>query len=382
MVILKSILPSLLTVLVLGCNFLGDPDAIGSTVLIAGSESGDLIQVDPATGRVVRRLAGLPRYQDAHVLSSDSTTLYLTGGDERIPRELVSVNAHTLGIRWRERLSNGVDLRLDRFAGLAVYGDYSLALTEDGSRLFAASASRGDQRGIAVLDSRTRDVLGFLAPLDVVPSGLSIGPRRAPRQNGVIMALARRDRFSASSNDWLFFIDDATLQIFDSISVSSTAGGLPLRLQQAVVAPDGEAIYILASGYLLGISTVSLEVFASRSVTARGHLALSNDGSRLYLADRGGKLDLPGSGKVMIYDNLLQGVDSIDLRTSAEEAPVARYAAIDTGNSILYVTSGTPSRGPLYGPQPAKLLIVDVFLRKVRSAVSLGDWNPGPVYVQ
>jgi hypothetical protein len=57
-------------------------------------------------------------------------------------------------------------------------------------------------------------------------------------------------------------------------------------------------------------------------------------------------------------------------------------AASSPDGRVLYIRTGTPQIGPLYPPQPARLLIVDVVDRSLRKAVDLGGFGLGFVLVR
>lgn len=115
-----------------------------------------------------------------------------------------------------------------------------------------------------------------------------------------------------------------------------------------------------------------------------GGIAFSLDGRTIYVTDGGDLFDTPGSGQIAVFDADLNPQPPIDLRTSAAvngHPPSMHGAAGSSDGRMLYVAAGTPSRGPLYGSQPARLLVIDCSTRRLLRAIPLNDWAPAGIYV-
>ena len=124
-------------------------------------------------------------------------------------------------------------------------------------------------------------------------------------------------------------------------------------------------------------------MIATVELPSRGLISLSPDGTTLYVPDSGYGFDWPGSGLLFVYDADLNPEEPIDLSEAAFDgiAPTTGGVGVSLGSDLVYVAAGTVSRGPLYGPQPAKLLIVDAVARRLIETVDLNGWGFWAVFV-
>jgi DNA-binding beta-propeller fold protein YncE len=150
-------------------------------------------------------------------------------------------------------------------------------------------------------------------------------------------------------------------------------------------ARDGRTVYLTSVDSMYRFDLVAKEVLARTSLPGlSGGITISPDGRTIYATDGGDSFNSPGSGKIAVFDADLNPQPPIDLGTSAAvngQPPSMQGAAVSSDGRMLYVAAGTPSRGPLYGPQPARLLVVDCSTRRLLRAIPLNDWAPAGVYV-
>lgn len=359
------------------------PGTGSDTVLVTGGEAHHLTVVAPGTGQLVGSVGPLPQFQDMFARSPDSATLYLTAFDSA-GRVLLAVDTHSQGIVWRESLSDPV-----RFQGTSVAGDYGLAVSPDEQRLFVASARRAapadTSPGIAVLDAASRDLIGFIGPLWVQPGGLATMLPGPALTRGAILVVGRRQREEQPSQDWLFVFDPQTLTVVDSAAIAQPHAGSGPTLAGVFPARDGRTVYVTSVDSLYHFDLVTKEILARTPLPGlSGDIAFSPDGRTMYVTDGGDLFDTPGSGQIAVFDADLNPQPPIDLRTSAAvngQPPSMQGAAVSSDGRMLYVAAGTPSRGPLYGPQPARLLVVDCRTRRLLRAIPLNDWAPAGIYV-
>lgn len=370
---------------VAGCRGVQEPAQPVETLLVAGGDSGRFAVVEPSAGRVVGTVGPIPRYQDAFSRSADSSMLYVVAAEPGIGRQLLGLDLRTLRIAWREQLGDALDQRRARFGGLAVYGDYALATSPDGARIFVARACREDMCGVAVLDARTRDAVGFVGPLHVQPGGMRTLPPGPAAPAGAILIVGRRDRDAVPSLDWLFVLDPLTFELSDSVSVTTPQQSRRApTLGQVLPAPDRRHVYLGGVDWFYKYDLLAHRVTATTPRVSNGSLFVAPDGGTLYQTDPGDVFDSPGSGLLYVYDADLTPRGPIDLRSASVGgvAPVTFAAAVSRDGARVYVSAGTVRRGPTFGTQPARVLVIDATAGTIIRVVPLNDWGPGPVYVR
>ncbi len=354
----------------------------GEVAIIVVNEASELVVVDMQDRFVAERLLSVPDYKDAFAVSPDSNMVYMTGLTSDSRRVLVAVDTRSLKTTWSEELR---DLsKHSRIGDITIYGETGIATSLNGSRLLLANSSFNGIMGIAVLDLPTRDPVAFIGPLFIRPNGLLPLPPGPTVPSGGILAVGTRSRETLPITDWLFVIDAASLEIQDSVTVTPPADNFWPSLRQAVPTPDGRSIFLLARDSIHRYDLQLRNVVASTSSPSLGWLTILPDATGLYMTDPGDGRDSPGSGLLFAFDANLQRRDSIDLRLAAVDgvAPVTNWAAPSSCGGFVYVTAGTSSIGPLFGPQPGRLLIVDVVAQKLVDTLPLGAWAPRHLMVR
>jgi DNA-binding beta-propeller fold protein YncE len=219
----------------------------------------------------------------------------------------------------------------------------------------------------------------------VQPGGLVTLPAGPAAPSGAILVVGRRYRRAQPSLDWLFTLDPLTLAMVDSIAIVPASNSAGPTLVGVRPAPDRRNAYVFGVGRFYKYDMLSRTVTASAALPGLGGgVAISPDGQTLYLTDSGDSFDTPGSGFVYVYNANLTLRDSIDLRSAAVNGlpPATRSAVVSRDGTLLYVTNGTASLGPLYGPQPSRVLVVDITAKRILRQVPLNDWSPGAILLR
>lgn len=368
---------------VLGCSDGAGPLARGRSVFVTSQETHELILVDGSMGRVARRIP----LKDAAMLASfsaDSSLIYLAEGFTSAGN-LVAVDTKSLQVRWSEAQSTPTNPRPDRWNGVLVDAYGAIAPSIDETTLFVVPAFQGDTQGIAQLDASTRNLVEFGgAPLSVEARGLVLIPLGPGAPSSVLLAAGRRDEYAVPPVDWLFVINPVTLSVQDSLPIVNISSGASRYLLCPVLAPDGRSLYLLvlaATASLSKYDVVSREVVANVPLQGTSCPALSPDGARLYQARKSPGRDSPAA--LLIYDNALGFLDSIDLPDIDGQPPVVQDVATSPDGSQVYVTAGTGSGGVVEVPlQPGYLIAIDPVAKRVLWMTALGVWAPKQVFVR
>ncbi|MGH7718252.1 MAG: YncE family protein [Gemmatimonadaceae bacterium] len=350
---------------------------------MASGEASHLSLVSIEEGIVVDRPGPVPRFKDSFALSPDSNILYVVAFEESTGRQLFALDIATREILWRERLSNAIDQRRDRFGGMAVYGEFGIAVSPDGSRLFLATGERGGQFGIAVLDARTRDGIGFVGPFAANQEGLVTLPL-GETSDGALLVAGRRVRGSGDPGDSLFFVNPVSLAVTDSVAPLQLAGRPSTELWQIHPSADGRNLYVLEALRLHRYDLQTRAVLGSTAHTGgpRGRIAVSRQSGEVFLTDPGDGFDFPGSGRVHVFSSSLVPAPPIDLRQAlGGPIPTSNRAAVSTDGRALYVSSGTASIGPLFPTQPGRLFVIDLPSRTLTASVHLGGGAARQLFV-
>lgn len=350
-------------------------------MIVAGGEDDGVVGLHAGGNEVFARLQILPRFMEAFALSADSATLYAVGVDAVGKRELFRVDTRTVRLIERRQVS---DIKGASTAGpLDIFGSLAMAVLPDGERLALAPAYRNGVAGIAILDAGSWQPVDFVHPIHLQPAGMEPLPPSPGFPMGAVLLIGARDENVQPSLDWLFFLDAQSLQIVDSAAIAPPASDSRGTLQQVLPAPGGQQAYVVGRSQIYRYDIARRETTDSVPRPSRGRLSISADGSILFITDPGDGFDDPGSGLLFLLDADLNPLAPIDL--SAERSgfspPVAGAVAAGSTDRFAYVLTGTASRGPLFGPQPGRLFVVDVPAREVLTAIDLGGFGFWSIFV-
>jgi DNA-binding beta-propeller fold protein YncE len=246
-----------------------------------------------------------------------------------------------------------------------------------------ADAVRGGETGIGVLDATTQTPVGFIGPLSISPDGLASTPPTPSNPGGRIFAIGTRTPRVFPRADSLFVLDPATLAIQHVAAVAAPAADGSSDLFAMQPAPSGETVYLLGTGRLYAYDVAAQRITASAPAPQFGSIAVAPDGGTVYVTDPGDRRNFSGAGLILVFGPSLESREPFDLRSESLDGvpPVTERIAVSPDGRHLYVVSGTASRGPLFGPQPQRVFIIDVARRELVRTVALGDYGAGPVFV-
>lgn len=348
------------------------------TILVGGGESTSVAVLSVESGAVFARPGPVPTFKDAYALSSSNNRLYLTARDNSSPAALLAIDTHSLTIALHELLS-AMSARNTTGAALTLSGSYALAVSPDGTQLVMDALSGGSQ-GLAFIDVATLTPTAFLGPLYVSPGCIVPWSSQGGAARYLVVG-ARTPYFQAPRADYLYVIGGQPLAVLDSFQLTPPRTDGSLGLLQAIPSIDDSTVFVVTSDSLVRFETTSRRAQASAPRPSSGWLVLSPDESQLYLTDPGSAFDSPGSGLVYVFGSSLNKLTSIDLKSPSNGVPVSNYAAFTKDSRFLLVSSGTSSRGPLFGSQPGRLFVIDRATNQVANVVSTGDWLARQVFV-
>jgi hypothetical protein len=178
-------------------------------------------------------------------------------------------------------------------------------------------------------------------------------------------------------------LDPTTLEVTDSAAVTAAAADAYGTLRQVLPSPQGRTVYLVGRDSIYRYDLAERRLLASVSRPSRGVLSVAPDGQSLFLADAGDGFDFPGSGRVYVFTGDLASSEPISLLAASIDGvpPSGGASAVGRDNRTVYVLSGTASRGPLFGPQPSRLLVLDAAKRELVKTVALDDWGVWTVFV-
>ncbi len=355
------------------------PVARGDLVVVGGGELNSLAAVSVSRGRVVARVGPIPRYKDSFALSRDSSRLYISSSDPVSGITLSVVDTRSLRVVQQEPMS--VIGARSVVGPVRPLGTWAMAVSEDGRRLIV-NGVRGDSStwlndtalAAVVVDLATLTPVGVAAPFKILGGGIvSLAGTGAGASQRVLL-LGTRPGGSVWPSRLILVLGGPDFAVVDSLVPGVDMWG---------IAPD------VSPGSLLLVSTQSIYRFdlATRQLvdsaprpTIYGSLCSSPDGQRMYHTDSGDGFDFPGAGKITVYGQKLQPIGVIDLNSKGSLSPTLNDCAVSADGRFLFVSSGTGPDGPLFGPQPGRLFVVDRAAGALVRAVDIGDWLSREVF--
>jgi len=362
----------------------------GESVVTSISDEGafrtSLVRVDASTASTLGR-ADLNGYLEGATLSADRNTIYAGIASLDGRRALLAINARSLREEWRLPLSE----RLQPVSGpIGLRSAEVLVPSLDGMSLYLWRAEQNGTVGIAALDLVSRRTRAYSGPWNVAASGMVMIPRGAPTlPNGALAVLAGRENAATGPRrqTTLYFLDPETLAPLDSLSPLEVGGPSAPPFWDVALVANGRELLLGNALDLVRFDLATRRVLARTSRTGSGMFTQASTTGVVVLADNGRFPDNPGAGLLRLFRSDLSADGSIDVSSPLGGAPNTATALLmgavvrSADERTIYVRTGTVPVGTLYPAQPARLLMVDVNLRRVRATIALGGSGLGYVFV-
>lgn len=369
------LISTLAVVLVLpGCLTTSEPACPTHPVVVLGAETGRAYSVSDSCASASALPVTLPRVLDAFAMSPDSAVLYFTGSESvTTARYLFAFDLRSLHLMWRRDLAE-IATR-SSIDGLTVIGNYAVAVSGDGTRLIL-NGERDGVPGLVSLSLDSLEPVAFYGPFVTPPDGTALVVPSPRLPTGAIAVVGTRQTSERPTKGMLLVLTPNLVPV-DSVILVPASDDRWGGMHQVATSADGQAAYVSTADSILQYSIPERTITARIAPPTQGWLNVDSERDRIYLTDPGDGRDTPGSGLVLVFDLRLAARAPVDLRTEGMNGvlPVTHRAVPAVDTDLLYVTSGTASRGPLYGPQPARVFVVDPSSGVLRQVVALDDWG-------
>lgn len=333
----------------------------GADLAVAGGESLRVVYLNAETGSITGTAPFTVGPTAASAFDQARQVGYFTANGAA-GRELLALNFSTNTIEWRAPMA-AVGYPVF-YNGVQLFGAPMALLPGNASLIMLAV--RHDSVGIATFDLGTRTLGAFRGPLKA-------GFIALPASGNVAAVLQTGKRPDGRISTSVLILDPGDLRTLDSIAPAPPYEDPSLPIE----VPGGDRLLMSNYTHIYLYSRQQRTVLASVQRPALGAMAFSPNGQLIVLGDFGTFPDDPGSGKLYVYNASLQLQQVIDLAPVSLDGNrvVTTQMAFSRDGRWLFVAAGTSSRGPLYGPQPAQVVVIDATTLQVLRAIPLNDWG-------
>lgn len=375
----------------------GCDDAVGPPQALSGPAA--LVQVGgyPEESETHRFLAvGLESAQVAWseyvmfrivgtALSPDGEVVYAIGTGEDGWREsqIVAMDARDLSVIWREYLAGSEGYLRSRFDGMAIRSTTEFEVSPDGRFLFVSNAEREGERGVAVLDSDSREAVGFVGPFPGNGMRLEVVSAGSFRPGGALIVSPGHPSGSPNVGSTLVIVDPLTLDRVESVDIAEHLDGDLDGIAEITATPDGGHLYLRSSsGLLLKYDLAAGQVVRrtrspAPTSSCQRCLTLSPDAERVYLPHTWTH-EAPSPGIIQVFDSNLQELPAIDLSGVRVEQygnpdrynpPALNHVATADDGTLIVGTGAMLAQ--LWGFQSGAIYFIDPASHEIVDSVQL-----------
>jgi hypothetical protein len=322
-------------------------------VLIAGTEEGAVV-VDLDWRGIIRRSGPRLISQGPAVLNGRDE-LITVGRLEGGATVIAGLDVQTGLELWRTAISqNTTPIPIDG----TELGATVVAANPSRSEVFLWRSVQNGVGGIAGFDYNRRKLTRFIGPL--VPGhrlrALASTPATVAHPDGCVVLALDSGGGQIPVRAFLHVVCGSTYQQRDSIGLA-----LPSRIiGQMELTPDKKHLLVMSDIEFLkfDVETFAVKVKATRPMTAPFFLARAT--GRVIVPDVGSSV-VASTGIIYLLDANLELSSIIDLRVLPfVDRPLGILGAEESADGRwLYIVGGVPRDGPLYGPEPTHILVID-----------------------
>jgi hypothetical protein len=349
----------------------GEPDLkAGDARLFIGTESNSIESVSTTRPFPTRSFGPVPRLKDNLSISRDGSLLHAIFLTEHGTREMVTLDASSGSEIWRIVVPDFDGFYVDAMAAL-------LPAPREGYFLVNLLSRDGKHGRLVLWNPLTHDVTAEVEFSAMRFTAAYLAGDELHTSGRFVIAGSSTpygERFSAPQ---VVVLDATTLEVISLTTVGPVIEGNGGGVFDLALGPDGDSVFLATAGGLLRYSVATGEVLRRVPLPAIGRITLSRDGSRLFLADQGRSRLEPGSGKIFVFDQMLQPLPPIDLSAAHVNGipPILQWV-VESEAGLLFVATGTASRGPTYGIQSARVLVVEPGSGRVQRTIALNGYLP------
>ena len=240
------------------------------------------------------------------------------------------------------------------------------------TKLYCWNSERGGVTGVGVLDLASGNVGDF---------------RRVPLRRGGVTALPPSPRFPEGAV--IVYGDSGNIDF--SHAVMFVLAGTPLAVQDSIVlAPpsrrfvqvevigDGRELLVGTNAELLRIDIATKAILGKSSRPNGGLLQRSPVDGRFFIVAPG-TTELPTPNLIHVLWPTFELLGVVDLRSLPQKSQPLGIggSVVSNDGRWLYVVTGVGREGPVYGPQPTSILVLDTATLSVMDLLELDTFGVG-----
>lgn len=319
-------------------------------MLIAGTEEGAIV-VDLDWRGIVRRSG--PRFVSQGPVAltgrGEIITVGRLAGDATV---MAGLDLDTGLELWRSQISQGV---IPTIVDGVELGAAMITASPSRPEVFLWRAGQNGEIGIAGYDYSRKRVTRFFGPVSPRFRAMAAIPATPSHPMGCLVMGLDGGPFN-NTRAFLHVVCGASYAERDSISL-----GLPSRtVIQMELSPDRRDLIVMTDIELLKLDAVTLEVRVRATRPLAGPFFSAQGTGRLIMPDAGSSV-VASSGIIYLLDPDLELSSIIDLRVLPfVDRPLGILGADESRDGKwLYILGGVPRDGPLYGPEPTHILVIE-----------------------